>query len=877
MFFYNKSVSDLEHELKSNIQNGLTEKEAQNRLKKYGQNILPQATKIPIYLIFLKQFKNPLIYILLFAGTLKIILGSHFESLLIFIILLVNGIIGTFLEYKANTVIESLKKFIKTEAIVLRDGKKKVINESDLVIGDIIILEEGFKIPADARIAEENNLTLDEAILTGESTAVAKKIENLKDKKLPLHDQKNMVFTGTYILSGIGKAIVVATGQSTEIGKLNKFITHIDQTSPLENDINWLSHIILITVTILSTIFFITGYFWNQSISELLFALIAVSISAIPEGLPIILTIVLARGAYQMAQKNVLVKRIKAIETLGRVEVIVIDKTGTLTRNQMTVTDIYTTNNNYFSISGEGYSKNGEIQPHYSNDSALIDTAIAGLLLNHAIIIEENNIFRIKGEPIQAAMYFFGLKAGYAIEDISEQYKSAYEIPFNPEVRLHIGFFENDNKIIIYMFGSPEMVFDRCKNISQETKYALDKYLDEGLRLIALAKKEIKLEHVDQTKDPYLFYLNLANDMQLVSIIGMQDAIRGEVKEVIQKVQDAGFQIIMATGDHKDTAMFVAKKTGLLKSYSKIINGDEIDKLSQKQLIEILPDTAVFSRVTPLEKVKIVDAFHKLDKIVSMTGDGVNDVPSILAADVGIAMGTIGTEVTREAADIVLLDDSLKTIVDGIEWGRHIFLTIRRVILYLLTTNLAEILLMGIAIVLGFPLPLITVQLLWINLVTDGFLDIALTLEPKQKNLLFFKNFNKIKLFDKNFLIKTLLLALPMTIGSFFVFINFYKIDIILARTVTLVTLSAFQWFNAWNMKSEFSSIFKVNIFHNLWLVFATIVVIILQIAAIHIPLLNQLLGTVPLSILQWILCLTVASTIIFFDEFIKWISKTNV
>ena len=608
--------------------------------------------------------------------------------------------------------------------------------------------------------------------------------------------------------------------------------------------------------------------------------LTALFICVIPEGLPVVLTLVLVSGVYRMAKKRVLVKNMQAVEGLGHANVIVIDKTGTLTRNEMIVSQVFADHKMY-TVSGKGYYTEGSLfvenkQVTIPETSDLSLMAQGLYLLNTATLtfISEQGTFNVKGDPTEAALLVLAKKVGINPE-IEQEFKKIYEIPFEAKHKYHAAFFVHQGQGIAFIAGSPEFIFHKS-NASQEAQKAFTDFLSQGLRVIGIG---IKKFNPDQ-KSAAFFEQLIEHDIQFLGLCGIEDSIRSESSSTISKARKAGLHIIMATGDHQRTALAIARQVGIYREGDDAIDGDELDKLSDAQLKDLIIHTTVFSRVTPDQKLRIIKALHAQNLSVAMTGDGINDAPSLVAADIGIGMGGIGTEVAKEASDIILLDDSVVNIIHAIEEGRHTIYTLRRVILYFFSTNLAEILIIFFAftITLFYPashlaFPLTAAQILWLNLVTDGFLDSALAMEKKEKTLLFEQKWLRgghISLVDSSLLWRMLFIAIPMALGSLFVFLLYSRVDLLLARTMTLVTLGMFQWFNAWNCRSDRQSIFQLGLLSNLWLVAATLLVFILQLLLLQVPFLQKIFATEPLNLYQWIFIACISSSILWIEELRK-------
>lgn len=876
---YQQDVAQLFQQFSTDLQNGLSEKQASQLLQKYGPNALPEKPLPSLLWVFLTQFASPLIYILLLAAVLIFLFGdNHIDAFIICGILLFNAIIGTIQEGRTHKILAGLKKFLVQDAVVIRDGKRQVIESKNLVPGDIIIVQDGQLIPADVRIIESHELKINEAMLTGESAGVVKNAHSLSED-LPLADQKNMLFSGTYVLVGWARAIVVATGIQTEIGKIHKTVEHVQTEVPLAKQMQKLSWFIIWFVIALCLLLLTVGILSGYPAKELIVMLTALFICVIPEGLPVVLTLVLVSGVYRMAKQRVLVKNMQAVEGLGHANVIVIDKTGTLTRNEMIVTHAFADDKKY-TVSGKGYLIQGNlfhdaqiVQP----EKSLQEMAKGLLLLNTATItfVEQRNSFEVKGDPTQAALYIFAKKLEISEVELEKEYKKIFEIPFESTHKYHASFYEYDGKGVAFIAGTPEVIF-KMVGPNTQANQILNDYLHEGLRVIAVAQSNFDSNDVPSDATRSYFEYLLMRNTRFLGLCGIEDAIRPEAAHTIARARKAGFQIVMATGDHQRTALSIAKQVGIYREGDEAIDGPELDRLSDAQLQEVITHATVFSRVSPEQKLRIIKAFHTRNYVVAMTGDGINDAPSLVAADIGIAMGAIGTEVAKEAADLVLLDDSVKNIISAIEEGRHTIYAIRRVVLYFFSTNLAEILIILFAFIASmiFPqfklaFPLTAAQILWLNLITDGFLDSALALEKKERGLLFDQKWfgGQHHLIDASLIGHMIFSAVPMALGSLFVFLLFSPVDVTLARTMTLLTLGMFQWFNAWNCRSETLSIFQLGWWTNKWLILATLVVVSLQALLLYVPLLQSIFSTVPLNGYQWLFAGIVSSTILWIEE----------
>lgn len=880
-----KTIKSVIEELKTNSETGLTEAQARERLLAYGLNTLPEASRASWLLVFLRQFQSPLIYILLFAAAIIFFVGDDpLEALVVCGVLFFNAMIGMLQEGRARSILQGLKRFVKTSSVVFRGGQKIFISSEQLVVGDIIVLQEGERVPADARIIEANVLCIDEAVLTGESAPVEKEVDPLAPG-LSVQDQRNMVFKGTYVLSGSGKAVVTATGVATQIGQLHFMAEAVETDMPLKREMRRLSVWILWFIFSICIFLFGIGLAWGKPIAELLTTLTALFICVIPEGLPVVLTLVLVSGVYTLARKNVLVKRMQAVEALGRADVIIIDKTGTLTRNEMVISKV-AVGEKLLTVTGVGYFAQGNVldagNPVSLDDNQELKMlARAGALLNRSELnfVPDTNLFDIKGNPTEIAMSVFAKKVGVTQEGLASEYKNIYEIPFDAQLQYHALFCERHGRGIVFISGSPEKLIQNSNGVTDNLKQNLGVMLQEGLRIIALATKSFDIATVPHEvngngRREWAEKL-VASDLTLLGMFGIQDSIRPEVAGIIAQARSAGIRIIMATGDHKRTALFVGQQVGLFQEGDGILDGVELEKLSRVELERALRSVTIFARVTPRQKMSLVLALQKQGNIVAMTGDGVNDIPSIMAADLGIAMGRIGTEATKQAADLVLLDDSLVSIVNAVEYGRHIFYTLRRVVLYFFSTNAGEVLIVLFALMLGMPLPLTAVQILWLNLITDGFLDTALSTEKKEEGLLRHEaHTGSLHVVDWGTALKMLYVAVPMAFFSLFLFCRTCYTDLRHARTMALLTMAAFQWFNALNCRSETKSIFQLGLFSNRWLLLAMSVVLGLQVFVLYNPFMQRLFKTVPISLSEWSWVILSASSIVVMEEARKWIVR---
>jgi len=882
MFWWTLSKEEVLKKLNTDLEKGLSYNEVKLRLQKFGENKLPESKKESILKIFLDQFKSPLIYILFIASFIVYLLGDLKDSLIILFVLFFNSSIGAFHEIKARNAIFSLNKFIENKTTVLRGGKECIIDVLELVPGDIVLIREGEKTPADLRIVESYNLKIDESTLTGESIPVHKKDDVLKDNTI-IQERHNMVFMGTTVVGGYGKGIVVETGINTFIGQISQEILGIDTEVPLKKDVFLFSKILLRIIFISISILFLFGISTGLDIKEMFFIVVALSVSIIPVGLPVLLTVTLARGVWIMAQKNALVKKMQAVESLGQVKIIAVDKTGTITKNELVIKKVFI-NNNFFDVEGNGYEVSGKIKlnNHLINIKNYPELNLAGKIAiscADAILsfIEDKKIWKVSGDPTEASMLVFGQKLGFNKEKFELENPKINEIPFDYKNKYHAVLRKINKKDFISVVGAPEKILELSnylytnlgiKKLTKKEKEKLydifQKMSEQGLRVLGFSYKEKNKISISDSG---------INDLVFCGFFGIEDSLKPEVKEAVEKVKKAGVKIVMITGDHKLTALAIAREAGILEENSKVLTGEEIDKLTPDALMQEVEDISVFARVTPEHKLKIIEAYRKRGDVVAMTGDGVNDAPSLVAADLGVAMGKIGTEVAKDASDIILLDDNFGTIVEAMREGRIMYRNIQKIILFLVGTSFGEFLSISARVLLGLPNIILPAQILWLNLVTDPFMATPLAFEKEEENILE-KKFNRSKyIIDKLMIQRIVLMGFVMMIGALYVFNLIYEFDLARAQTLTLLTLAIFQWFNAWNCRFENKSIFK-ELFSNKYLLYALGVVIILQILAIYLPVMNYILNTVPLSFYDWILAIFVAFSIIVFEELRKYIIK---
>ncbi|MBX4210711.1 cation-transporting P-type ATPase [Candidatus Parcubacteria bacterium] len=863
---------------------GLSSEEAHRRSTILGLNRLPEQKTTSIVTIFLRQFQSPLIYILVLAAIVELVLGQRVDAGIIISILVINALVGALQEGKAEKTFTALSRFTKTDARVTRSGKETLVDDTELVPGDIIYVQEGDKIPADARILRSNNFASDQSALTGESEAVIKDSAPLTGANITIADQTNMIFKGTLAVSGNARALVTETGTQTVIGKISTELKTIDSEVPLKKSIRDLSRVLSLAIVTLCILVFALGLLYGRGITEMFLSSVAIAVSLIPEGLPIVLTLILATGVYRMSRQNALVKKLQAVEALGQAEVIAVDKTGTITKNELTVGEVFI-DGKEFIVSGSGYDPVGQVSVNdapvdsVNHPELLLAGKVASLCANaHVSYAASEKVWKVSGDPTEAALLVFGEKIGFRKDVLDEESPLIFDVPFDTKNKYHLSVHTVNERNFMTVVGAPESVMALSKHywtkdgvvkMTQKEYWkieaAIKRMSQKGYRILAFSINENAARET-QKKLP---------DLTFIGLFGMKDVLREGVRESIQMAKDNGIRVVMITGDHKQTAETIAKDAGIFREGDMILSGSEIEAMSDDELIKILPSVSVFARVSPEHKLKIIESYKKRGEIIAMTGDGVNDALSLVAADLGVAMGKIGTEVTKEAADIVLLDDNFKSIVSAIEEGRNIYTTIRKVLLYLFSTGFGELLVIIGALLLAWPLPLLPSQIIWLNLVTDGFLVVAMAMEPKDP--LEKHHTRQNWMIDRLMVWRILFMGFVMSIGTLFVFRYYSTFDFTKALTMSLTTVAVFQWFNAWNCRSRTRSVFSTHSFQNLYLAGATVLVIILQLFAIYSPLMHTVLKTTPLDYVDWVVVLLVSSSIILFEEIRKWSVRSAI
>ena len=856
-------------------ESGLSVEEAKQRLAQNGPNALPEIKEDGFLKIFFNQFRSPLIYVLLIATLIVVLLGELTDGAIILFVLLVNSLVGTYQEDKARKTLKSLKDFSKGRAVVFRDNLEEEVNDEDLVVGDIIILQSGDKVPADARLINTSSLKVDESALTGESVAVEKDVNLIAEKTL-MPDRKNMLYQSTLVVAGEARAVVIAIGVETEIGQISEKLAHIPSEIPLKQKITELSRAIGIFIFLAVALIFLIGLSRGMELREVFFASTAIAVSLIPEGLPVVITLILARGVHRMAKRNALVKNMQAVEALGQADVIAVDKTGTITKNELMVERVYVDGKD-FAISGSGFEPKGEVSINgmvvdsANHPEILIAGKTAAFTSSASVRFLEDGGIEIVGDPTEAALLTFGKKVGFNQNDLEAEEPKILEEPFSYERRFHLTLHKLKNNFLISVAGEPESILSKVSRVwssigerpitNQDRNIINDKIKDfsaNGLRIIAFAINNVQSAMVDAQNLPPLAF---------VGLYGLTDVLREEVVEAVDIARANGLKPVMITGDHLGTAEAIAKKAHIFNEGDSVISGAEIAAMHDKGLPPNFATATVFGRVLPEHKLLIVEAYKKHGQIIGMTGDGVNDALSLRAAHLGIAMGRGGTDVAKEAADIILLDNNFKSIIAAVEEGRSIYATIKKVVLYLVSTGVGEFLTIAGALLIGLPLPIFPNQILWLNLVTDGFLVVALAFEPNMK--IDQTRRSGAAIFDKERMVRALIMGGVMMIGSLWVFNRSLGMSEPEAWTMSLTVLAVFQWFNAWNCRSRKQSAFYKP-FSNPYLVAGLSAAVLCHLFALYNPFMQTLLHTTPLSLSQWGLVIAVSFSVVIVEEIRK-------
>ena len=877
-------------ELTTNI-NGLSNTEAQERLTTYGPNEIPETKSISIFLLLLKQFKSWLVIILIIAAIISWITGHILDTWVIIAVVFINAGIGFSQEYRADKAIASLRKMIVKTAKVLRNGKLITVLTPQLVPGDVLILEEGDSIPADGRIIQSKNFRTMEASLTGESLPVSKNKE-IYPKETVLADRKNMVLKGTFVAGGYAKIIITGTGIRTAIGDISETLGKIEakRTNFMKKTDVLAKYMSVIAITS-SVLIFLIGYFYRHfEINEILLISIAALVAAVPEGLPAVISIVLAIGASRMAKRNAIVREFTATETLGAVTAILTDKTGTLTQNSLTVKKVFIPGESDYNVTGIGWFPAGNFIQHKNIITVEKNRALQRLLKIATIsnnsefrYDKKTNIYELIGDPTEGALSVLARKG--RIRNEYTQQKKIDDLPFNSTIKLRATLTKEDENYKLYVTGAPEKLLERSKSVftsqgviklkkkeKEEIQQKISEWSNQAMRVIALAYKKQDTNIIDE---------QAIDNLVFVGLTGMIDPPREDSKEAVKKCKQAGIRVIMVTGDHVNTAVAIAKTTGIIEDNTE--NG--IVALTEQQLLQLNDDEfekaikniSVFARLTPKMKLRIAERLQAMGHLIAMTGDGVNDAPALKQADVGISMGIMGTDVARDNSDLVLADDNFSTVVNAVEEGRIVFTNSRQTSFFLVTTNIAESATLLISILLGLPLPLTATQILWLNLVTDGVTDMALATESGHGDIMKSSPLQKDEnILNKNvlpFLFINVILMAGLSLAAFYFYIHD---GIEKARTAVFIIMAFTQLFNVFNLRSIRRSVFEIGIFSNKYINLAVSVSILLLILVTEVPFLAALFHFKSLYIVDFVILFALSSLVLWAGELYKSLIKEN-
>jgi len=869
--YYNKEANYIEKELKTSNK-GLSTTEAQKRLNIHGLNELPQKKQDGIIKIFFNGFKDPMIILLMVAIISSIIVGEWIDAIAIFAIVLIDIIMGTYQENKANNTAEALQKLVRVKVKVIRDGKLIKVDSKDLTVGDYVIIESGDKISADIRIVESHNLTVDESILTGESLQVYKNETTLSKENLAVTEQNNMLFAGTSIVTGRAKGIVVGVGINTEIGKIADSIQKTEEEkSPLKIRVDKFSKQVSILILVIAAIIAALLIIKEVPHHEIFLSVIALAVSAMPEGLPLALTMALTIASNKMAKKKVIVRKLNSVESLGSCTVIASDKTGTLTVNEQTAKKIVLPNGIKYDVTGTGFETKGKVIGE--NIHLAKEIAFLGAINNEATLEGKKTI----GDSIDIAFLVLGKKLGLETSNI----KIKEIIPYESENKYSAVFYEYEGETYCTVKGSLEVVKSFCNKINLvKTKInsnLLEKQNEalaqDGYRVIALANGKLK------TKEKYC-----EHDIQKLTFSGMVgfiDPIRKEVISSLEECRNAGIKVLMITGDHPLTAFSIAQELKLTEDYSKVTTGYEVDEylnLGEEQFDNFVKNKIIFTRVTPIQKLEIVNSLKRQGEFVAVTGDGVNDAPALKAANIGIAMGS-GTDIARETANMIIMDDNFKSIVEGVKEGRIAYSNIRKIIYFLISCGLAEVLFFCLSIVFDLPMPLVAIQLLWLNVVTDGIQDFALSFEKGEKNIMKHKPRSPNEpLFDRTLFGEIAFSGLTIGILIFVIWyflINKFRMETQLARGYIMALMVFVQNIHVFNCRSESESAFSIPIKSNKLIIGGICASVLLQIIVMESSVLSKLLQTSKIPFNHLIILIFVSTLILIIVEAYKHIKNS--
>lgn len=873
--FYQQSVDEVMNQMQADPK-GLSDQQVAQRREQFGFNRLQAKRRTTIFEKFLAQFKDLMIIILIIAAIIAGIAGEHVDAAIILAVVILNAVFGVFQESKAENAIDSLKEMSAPMATVLRNGRQTTVKSDEIVPGDMVLLEAGDVVPADIRLTEANTLKIEEAALTGESVPVNKTTATINDSDLPLGDRKNLGFMNSNVTSGRGVGVVIGTGMNTEVGKIAHMLNTTEEaTTPLQENLNKLGKVLTILILVIAVVVFAVGMWRGQeTLINMLLTAISLAVAAIPEGLPAIVTVTLAIGTQQMARHRALIRKLQAVETLGSTDIICSDKTGTLTQNKMTVEKVF---------------QNGELLDSAKTQLSLDDRLAQIMVLNNDTKYLQEGL---GGDPTETALVSFYLNQQLPVQQFVNDHQRLAEIPFDSERKLMTTYNQMPDGIMMTMKGAPDQLLQRVTQVLDNGKVRPITDADrktiqttnhdlatQALRVLGFAYRMVDEVPADLTSEAQ------EHDMILTGLIGMIDPERPEVAQAVAEAKAAGIKSVMITGDHQDTAQAIANRLGIIgrgDSNDKVINGAQLDDMTDEQFEKSVGDIAVYARVAPEHKVRIVNAWQKRGKVVAMTGDGVNDAPALKAADIGVGMGITGTEVSKEASDMVLADDNFATIVTAVKAGRKVFANIQKSLQYLLSANLGEVLTLFVMTMMGWEI-LAPVQILWINLVTDTFPAIALGVEPAEPGIMKRQPRGRSSNFLSGGIMSNILYqgffegAITLAVYAFAILNPVHASETLIhadALTMAYATLGLIQLFHAFNSKTIHQSIFRVGLFKNKFFNWALLGSALLLILTIAVPGFNQMFHVTNLAASQWLVVVIGGFMIVVISEVVKYIQR---
>jgi Ca2+-transporting ATPase len=889
--WWSKDKTVVAEQLGTDMEHGLSAQDVIERQQKYGPNQLAEKEGRSALAMFFDQFKDFMIWVLIAAALVSGFLKEWVDAVAIICIVILNAILGFIQEFRAEKSLAALKKLSSPNSKVIRDGKHYVIPSSEIVPGDLIEIEAGDYVPSDSRIVyATGNMSTHEASLTGESTPVSKSSGALDKEDMALADRTNMLYMGTSVVSGKARALVTETGMKTELGNIAGMIQQIeDTTTPLQEKLKEFGKIIIVIVFLLVGIIFLIGFLRGEEVLNLFLTAVSLAVAAIPEGLPAVVTIALALGVQRMVKRNCIIRKLPSVETLGCTSVICSDKTGTLTKNEMTVQSLVHAGK-HFQITGIGYEPEGDFlldnQKIFPSEYPGLMNLINGTVLcNGAQLVHDGKGYKIVGDPTEGALLTMAAKAGINKKSLELDYPFLEEIPFDSDRKQMTIIRKLGNGHIAYVKGAPDILIGHCTTLEIEGKVlpfdseqrekvmeANASLADKAMRVLAVACRPFDSlpERMDAEE--------IEKELTFLGLVAMIDPPRPEVKLAMEDCRSAGIRSVMITGDHKNTAVAIARDLGFYQKDSMAFTGEELDRLTQEEFIGFVDKTVVYARVSPEHKLRIVKAWREKGEVVAMTGDGVNDAPAVKEADIGVAMGITGTDVTKEVSEMVITDDNFASIVAAVEEGRGIYDNIRKFIHYLLSCNVGEILVMFIASLVRLPVPLLPIHILWVNLVTDGLPALALGVDPTDKKIMQRPPRHK----NESVLTRKMGVVI-FTQGIFIAFCSLLAFCLVYfvekegierARTASFIVLACSQLFHSFNCRSMRESIFSLGFMTNNKLVLATLISFALQMAVVYIPALQTVFKTLPLGWFDWVMVLAISSFPLWAMEIVKLFSR---